>query len=124
MNKWLIAAIIGIIQSLSIWLMSIFTDLSLLGGLVICVVMALTTVILIREKPNIYQAGAVASGIPINILAFGLDDGINITIGLVFVYGIFFVQLFQAIDISIDNFKYIGELIHKRITRRSKKDAA
>lgn len=118
MNKWLIVIIIGVVQSLSIGLIHYFTGLSIIIGPFICLVMDLLTVVFIRQRVNIYALGAVLSGVPINILAFGIDDGLVVTFGVTIIYGIIFVQLFQATDVAIDNVRYISEVLYKRITKK------
>ena len=121
MNKWLIAIIIGVVQSLSIGLIHFFTELSIIIGPFICLVMGLLTVVFIRERVNIYALGAVLSGVPVNILAFGSDDGLIVTFGITFIYGIIFVQLFQATDVAIDNVRYVSEVLYKRMIKNTKK---
>jgi len=63
--------------------------------------MALITVIFIHNKANIYALGAILEGLPINLIAFGLDKGITTTILISIVYGGFFVQIFQVFSETI-----------------------
>ncbi|MGY0216264.1 hypothetical protein ACWJJH_02625 [Endozoicomonadaceae bacterium StTr2] len=82
------------------------------------------TVALIKKRSNLYCMVSVLVAMPFLLAAYGVTDGFIYSVGLAFIYGVFMVQLFQAISSVCIDVTYISKKIttkiKKSITRDSK----
>ena len=118
MNNGIRSFLIGIALSGSFWLLSISTSDWFFGATIISIIMAIATVFIISESPGVYAAYSVLFGTPINVLAFGIENGLIISLSLMFIYAYFLVLIFEMLFISSGAIKVFMEFISKRITNR------
>ena len=107
----IIGSILGIVIGLS------KVDSSGIGtifSLCCCVMLGLVTVLSIDEKPHLYSLPATLASSIFLCAFYGFKLGVTYTLGVAWVYGIFSVQLFQAILVSSENIKSLLEKFLKK----------
>ena len=117
MNRdWFKSGIIGAILGLTISVLQIdIWAIGLFLAIGSCLIAGLVTVIIVKNRPNLYALPATLASFPFLVVAYGLVNGSMYLLGVVLIYGMLSVQFFQAIFVATDNFKFI----HERLGRRS-----
>ena len=106
---------IGLILGVMVALCQIDTSgVGLLIAIFLCLAAGPTTVYLISNRPNHYAILVVIfASLPL-CAWYGLSRGLIYTLGISGLYGMISVQLFQALGVAYDNFKFIGEKLKFR----------
>ncbi|MFT6133442.1 MAG: hypothetical protein ACJAW2_002181 [Shewanella sp.] len=86
------------------------SNIGLMISLCSCFVLGLMT---IDNKPHLYTLPAIFVSSLFLCAFYGFKYGLVYTAGVAGIYGIFSVQLFQAIFIASDNVRYLVEKLFK-----------
>ncbi|MFT6124730.1 MAG: putative membrane protein [Shewanella sp.] len=89
------------------------SNIGLMISLCSCIVLGLVTVMTIDNKPHLHTLPAIFVSSLFLCAFYGFKYGLVYTAGVAGIYGIFSVQLFQAIFIASDNVRYLVEKLFK-----------
>jgi len=107
--------IIGSILGVAIGVSKIdSSNMGLIISICLCIILGLVTVITIDDKPHFYTLPAILVSSLFLCAFYGFKYGLIYTAGVAGIYGIFSVQLFQAIFIASDNVRYLVERLFKK----------
>lgn len=111
----IVSSISGIVLGATVSLLNIHeSGLGLLISIVICILFGVITVVLIKPYANLYALFVSVISSLIILLNYGLENGLVYSLGVVFIYAIFSVQLSIASINSFDNVKYLVSKLSKK----------